>query len=341
MKAFFIRKYGGNERVEFGEQPTPRLGPKDLLVEVRAASVNPVDFKIRDGAVKALIRDRFPLVLGSDLSGIVVDVGPEVTRFKKGDEIFTRLDKHRIGAFAELAAVSEDLAAPKPRNLTHEQAASIPLVGLTSWQALIDLGQLKSGQKVLIHAGSGGIGTFALQLAHHLGATVATTCGERNAELVRRLGADVVIDYRKQRFEDVLSDCDVVFDTQGGEIQHRSFQVLKPGGIMVSISGLPDAKFARQYGLNPLLVFALAFMGRKTARLARARQARFEYLFMRPDGQQLARIGQLLEDGTLKPVVDRVFPFEQTKDALAYAEAGHAVGKVVIRVKPDSNAAAA
>lgn len=336
MKAFFIKKYGGNEVVQFGEQPKPTLRPTDLLVEVHAASVNPVDFKIREGAVKTLVPNDFPLILGSDLSGVVVEVGSAVTKFKPGDELFARLDKSRIGAFAEYAVVGEAEAAPKPRNLTHEEAASIPLVGITTWQALLEVGGLQKGQKVLIHAGSGGVGTFAIQLAKYLGATVATTVSERNVELVKRLGADVVIDYRKQRFDEVLHDYDLVFDTQAGETQHRSFRVLKPGGVLVSIAGKPDAKFARKWGLNPLVVMVLGLLSRKTTALARKHQVRFEYLFMRPDGQQLSEIGRLLTDGHIKPIIDRVFPFEQTKEALEYSQSGRAVGKVVIQVKKSS-----
>lgn len=333
MKAFFIEKYGDNDVVQLGEQPRPELGPRDLLVEVHAAGINPVDFKIRDGGLKVLVPARFPLLLGSELSGVVVEVGASVTRFRPGDEVFARLNKRRIGALAEYAVVGEAEAARKPERLTHEEAASIPLVGLTSWQALVELGGLSAGQEVLIHAGSGGVGTFAIQLARHLGARVATTVGERNIPLVKELGADVVVDYRKERFDDVLRDYDLVFDTVAGEVQHRSFRVLKPGGTLVSISGKPDAKFARQWGLNPLLVWVLALLSRKTTALARRHRVRFEYLFMRPDGEQLAQIGRLVEDGHIRPVLDRVFPFEQARDALAYSEAGRAVGKVVVQVK--------
>ncbi|MBP9655176.1 MAG: NADP-dependent oxidoreductase, partial [Rhodocyclaceae bacterium] len=201
MKAAFIRRYGGSDVVELGELPEPQAGPGELLVEVHAASVNPVDFKIRDGLLKPIIPFGFPLILGNDLSGTVKAVGAGVTRFRPGDAVFARMDKKRIGAFAEFAVVAEADAALKPANLSHIEAAAVPLAGLTAWQALFEIGGLKAGQKVLIHAGSGGVGSFAIQLARHAGATVATTAGARNAELVRSLGADIVIDYKSQRFE--------------------------------------------------------------------------------------------------------------------------------------------
>ena len=333
MKAAFIRRYGGNKVVELGELPAPQAGPGELLVEVHAASVNPVDFKIRDGMLKMIIPFGFPLILGNDLSGVVQAVGAGVTRFRPGDAVFARLDKRRIGAFAEFAVVAEADAAARPANLSHVEAAAVPLAGLTAWQALFEIGGLKAGQKVLIHGGSGGVGSFAIQLARHAGATVATTVGARNADLARRLGADIVIDYKAQRFEDVVSGQDLVFDTQAGDIQHRSFAVLKRGGVLVSIAGKPDGRLARQWGLNPLLGVLLDFLSRKTLRLAKRHDVRYEYLFMRPSGEQLAQIGRLLADGSVRTIIDKVFPLEQVREALAYSEAGHATGKVVVEVK--------
>jgi alcohol dehydrogenase len=332
MRAAFIRRYGGPEVVEIGEQPEPPLEADDLRVAVHAASVNPIDFKTRAGAIKRLLPYRFPLVLGSDLSGVVTDVGAQVTRFRPGDAVFARLDKDRIGSFAEFALVRESAAALKPKNLDHVQAASLPLVGLTSWQAMLDVARLERGQKVLIHAGSGGIGTFAIQLAHHLGATVATTASARNLELVKRLGADLVVDYKTQRFEDVCRDQDMVFDTQGGATQERSFACLRRGGVMVSIAGSPDAKFARERGLGPLVVAVLAWKMRRTTRLARERGVRFEYLFMSPSGEQLSKIAELVERAVIRPVVDRVFPLADANEALAYSESGRATGKVIVRI---------
>ncbi len=333
MKAAFIRRYGGNDVIELGELPAPQAGPGELLVEVHAASVNPVDFKIRDGLLKMIVPFGFPLILGNDLSGVVKAVGAGVTRFRPGDAVFARMDKRRIGAFAEFAVVAEADAAAKPANLTHIEAAAVPLAGLTAWQALFEIGGLKAGQKVLIHAGSGGVGSFAIQLARHAGATVATTVGARNAGLARSLGADIVIDYKAQRFEDVVSDQDLVFDTQAGDIQHRSFAVLKRGGVLVSIAGKPDGRLVREFGLNPLLGVLLDFLSRKTLRLAKRHGVRYEYLFMHPSGEQLAQIGRLLAEGSVKTVIDKVFPLAQVREALAYSEAGHATGKVVVEVK--------
>src|SRR5439155_9152708 len=257
---------------------------------------------------------------------------PGVSRFKPGNEVYARLDKDRIGTFAEFALVRETAAAAKPLKLTHVEAASIPLVGLTSWQAMIDIAHLQPGQRVLIHAGSGGVGTFAIQLAKHLGCHVATTAGARNVELVRNLGADQIIDYRAQQFDEVLSDLDFVLDTQGGETLLRSFSVVKRGGCIVSIGGLPDAKFARNWGLNPILVLALGFMTRKETRLSRRAGVRYEYLFMRASGDQLARIAELIDGGIIRPVIDKTYPLDQIGAALAYSESGRATGKVVISI---------
>ncbi|HWI12142.1 MAG TPA: NADP-dependent oxidoreductase [Burkholderiaceae bacterium] len=332
MKAALIDRYGSNDLVRVAEIAVPEIGAMDLLVQVHAASVNPLDAKTRDGKLKLLLKYRFPLVLGNDLSGVVVDVGERVTRFKKGDAVYARLDKSRIGAFAEFAVVREGAAAPKPSNVTFEEAASLPLVALTAWQALVELGRLGVGQRALIHAGSGGVGSVAIQLAHHLGATVFTTVGQRNLELVKRLGADVPIDYVSKRFEDVARDCDVVLDSAGGDTLVRCFECVKPGGVVVSIGGTPSAAFARSWGLNEFIVLAIRFMSRKAMAAARRRNARYEYLFMRADGEQLREITRLVESGAIKPLVERVFPLEQVRDALAYSESGRATGKVVIKV---------
>jgi alcohol dehydrogenase len=332
VQAALIDRYGDNSRVRLADVPVPVVGHDDLLVKVHAASVNPVDTKIRDGKLKLLISYRMPLVLGNDLAGTVTAVGAGVTRFKVGDAIYARLDKHRIGAFAEYAVVREGVAALKPANLTFEEAASLPLVGLTAWQALIDIGRLQAGQKVLIHAGSGGVGTFAIQLARHIGAKVYTTVGQRNLELVQQLGADVAIDYRSERFEDVARDCDVVLETLGDDLLLRSFQSVKRGGVVVSIGNTPTAAFAREWGLNPLLVFVIGLMSRKAMAAAREAGARYEYLFMRTDGEQLRQIAQLVESGTIKPVLDKVFPLREVREALAYSESGRATGKIVIKM---------
>ncbi|HEV8376608.1 MAG TPA: NADP-dependent oxidoreductase [Candidatus Polarisedimenticolia bacterium] len=332
MKAALIDHYGSNDLVKVADIAVPMMGPMDLLVQVYAASVNPVDVKTRDGKLKTLLKYRFPLVLGNDLSGVVSDVGTQVTRFKKGDAVYARLDKDRIGAFAEFAVVREGAAALKPTHVTFEEAASLPLVALTAWQALVEIGKLGANQRVLIHAGSGGVGSVAIQLARHLGATVFTTVGQRNVELVKRLGADVPIDYRSTRFEDVAKDCDVVLDSAGGDTLVRCFECVKPGGVVVSIGSTPSAAFARSWGLNPIIVLAIRVMSRKVTSAARGHNARYEYFFVRADGEQLREIRRLVQSGVIKPLVDKVFPLEQVRDALAYSEAGRATGKVVIKM---------
>jgi NADPH:quinone reductase-like Zn-dependent oxidoreductase len=336
MKAVFIERFGDNSVVKYGDRADPQPGSSELLVRVHAASVNPVDFKIREGKLNSLIRFSLPLILGNDLSGEVIAVGPGVTRFQPGDAIFARIDKQRIGTFAELAVVAEAHAARKPSNLSHAEAASVPLVGLTSWQALVDIGGVTTGSKVLIHAGSGGVGSLAIQIAKHLGAQVATTTSTRHEALVRSLGADVVVDYRKARFEQQLSGYDFVLDTLGGDTLLRSFHVLKRGGRIVSIASLPDAAFARRWGMPAYMVWLLAVLGWKVSRAARRAGAHFEYLFMRPDGAQLGHLGELIERGALKPLVGRTFPLEQAAEALAFVESGRAEGKVVIEVVPGS-----
>jgi alcohol dehydrogenase len=332
MNAAQIDRYGGNDRLKVAEVPIPVMGPTDLLIQVRAASVNPLDVKTRNGALKMLLKYRFPLILGNDLAGVVADVGAQVTRFKKGDAVYACLDMDRIGAFAEFAVVREGAAALKPANTTFEEAASLPLVSLTAWQALVEIGKVHANQLILIHAGSGGVGSVAIQLAHYLGARVFTTVGQRNMELAKRLGADVPIDYRTTRFEDVARNCDLVLDSAGGDTLVRSFACLKPGGVAVSIGSTPSADFARRRGLNPIIVLAIRLMSRKATAAARRLQARFEYFFVRADGAQLSEITRLVESGAIRPLLDKVFPLEQARDAFAYSESGRATGKVIIKV---------
>ncbi|MEX8503794.1 MAG: NADP-dependent oxidoreductase [Leptothrix ochracea] len=332
MKAAVLRRYGDNRMIDVADVSLPPVSDTELLVEVRSASVNPLDVKTRDGKVRILLKYHLPLVLGNDLAGVVRQVGKQVRRFKVGDEIYARLDKSRIGSFAEFVAVRESDAALRPKNTTFEEAASLPLVALTAWQALVEIGKLQAGQRVLVHAGSGGVGTVAIQIARHLGAEVFTTVGHRNFDLAKRLGADTLIDYRTERFEDVAKNCDVVLDSAGGDTLVRSFQCVKPGGVVVSIGDTPSAAFAKQWGLNSLLVFIIGWMSRKVSAAARASKARYEYLFMRPDGDQLERIAGLVERGIIKPQIDKVFALEQVREALSYSESGRATGKVVVKV---------
>lgn len=333
MKAFVIDRYGNDGVVRAGEMPEPELRDRDVLIQVHAASINPLDLKIRDGKLKAILPYRLPLILGNDLAGVVLRVGPGVRQFKPGDEVYARPDADRIGTLAEFIAIGEDAAAIKPRRLTMEEAASLPLVGLTAWQALVEKANLKAGQKVLIHAGSGGVGSIAIQLAKHLGATVATTTSAANLDWVKDLGADIVIDYRKDDFETILHDYDVVLDTQGGQVLEKSLRVLKPGGKLISISGPPDPDFARGMHASWILGLAVRLLSHRIRKSAKRLGVDYSFLFMRASGDQLREIGSLIDAGHIRPVVDRVFPFESTKEALAYVEEGHAKGKVVVKIR--------
>jgi NADPH:quinone reductase-like Zn-dependent oxidoreductase len=333
VKAFAIDRYGSADRMQLGEVPEPKIHDDDVLIEIHAAGVNPLDSKIRDGEFKLLLPYRLPLVLGNELAGVVVRVGSRVQRFKPGDEVYARVDKKRIGTFAQFIAVNEQDLAIKPKSLTMEEAASVPLVGLTAWQALVETAKLKKGQKVLIHAGSGGVGTFAIQLAKYLGATVATTTSTANIELVKRLGADIVIDYKKDSFEEILRDYDVVLNSLDAETLKKSVRVLKPGGKLISISGPPDPNFARQIGLNRIFEMVTRFLSFRIRKLAKRHQIDYSFLFMRASGDQLRQIGLLIDAGAIRPIVDRVFPFESTKQAMAYVETGRAKGKVVVKIR--------
>ncbi|AII03229.1 NADP-dependent oxidoreductase [Rhodococcus opacus] len=333
MKAFVLDRYGNNDGVRSGEIPEPELGSGDVLVQIHAASVNPLDLRIREGKLKPILPYRLPLVLGNDLAGVVVKVGPDARRFQPGDEVYARPDQGRIGAFAQLIAMNEDDVAVKPRELTMEEAASVPLVGLTAWQALIEKANLQAGQKVLIHAGSGGVGTFAIQLAKHLGATVATTTSTANVEWVQRLGADIVIDYKKENFAAILQDYDVVVDTLGGETLEKSLRVLKPGGKVISVSGPPDREFAKEAGLNWILQQVMCLLSFRIRRKAKRDKVTYSFLFMKSSGDQLRKLASIIDSGAIRPVVDQVFPFESTKEALAYVEQGRAKGKVVVKVR--------
>lgn len=333
MKAFVVDKYSKKGILRLAEMPEPELLDNDVLVEVHAAGVNLLDSKIRTGEFKLILPYRRPFILGHDVAGRVARVGSKVRRFKPGDAVYARPRDGRIGTFAEFIAIDEADVALKPANLSMEEAASIPLVGLTAWQALIERAGLKTGQKIFIQAGSGGVGTFAIQLAKHLGAIVATTAGAASNDLVRDLGADVVVDYRKDDFEKILSGYDVVLNSQDAKTLEKSLTVLKPGGKLISISGPPDPEFAWKQGLNVVLRLLLRLLSRGIRTKAKRRGVGFSFLFMSAQGEQLSKITSLLEDGAIRPVVDRVFPFEATDEALAYVETGRAKGKVVVKVR--------
>lgn len=332
MRVAFISRYGREEKLSFGEVGMPVCGDLDVLVEIRAASLNPVDFKIRDGKIRFLRSYSFPLILGHDLAGVVTAMGRKVTRFKIGDKVYSRPRNGRTGSLAQFIAVDENELALMPANLSFEEAASVPLVGLTSWQALLDIAGMKAGDRVFIQAGSGGIGTFAIQLAKCFGAHVITTTSSRNTDFVRSLGADEVIDYTAQNFEDILRNIDIVFDTLGGEALYKSFQVLRPGGWVVSISGDPDQRLAEDMHLGFFKREVLRFVGRKVNKLAAHAKAHYRFIFMNASGAQLAQIAKLIEEGKIKPIIDKVFSFEDSQKAIDYLELGRSRGKIVIKM---------
>ncbi|WP_454622022.1 NADP-dependent oxidoreductase [Bradyrhizobium cenepequi] len=333
MKAFILDRYKKKGALRFGDMPEPALQDDDVLVEIHAAGLNLLDSKIRDGEFKLILPYRPPFILGHDVAGTVVRVGSKVRQFKPGDEVYARPRDSRVGTFAEFVALNEADVALKPKNLTMEEAASIPLVGLTAWQVLVERAKLKKGQKVLIHAGSGGVGTFAIQLAKNLGATIATTTSTANIELVKSLGADVVVDYKKEDFAKVLSGYDIVLNSLDRETLEKSLVVLKPGGKLISISGPPDVAFAKEIGANWFLQQVMRLLSFGIRRKARRHRVSYSFLFMRANGEQLSQITALIEAGDIRPIMDRVFPFEATNEALTYIEAGRSKGKVVVKVR--------
>lgn len=333
MKALTFQRYGKSPGIGFSEVTRPALAPDEMWVEVHAVGLNPIDNMIPTGTFKPVLKFNLPATLGSDLAGVVREVGSRVTRFKPGDAIFASLFDLGTGSLAEFAVVPERVAAPKPANLDFVQAASVPMVGLTSWQAMKERAGLRPGQRVFIPAGSGGIGSFAIQLAKQFGAKVGTTTSTSNIAMVQALGADEAIDYKKQSFEKELREYDMVLGTLRGDEIEKSIGILKAGGKIVSLVGPLDAAFAKARGLNFALKWVFSLMSRKIIRLADRRQVSYSFLFVRPDGVQLAQIGQLLESGRVHPVIDKVFPFEESREALEYLAQGRAKGKVVVRVK--------
>lgn len=332
MKAFTFKRYGKSPELGFDDVDFPSPGDDEILVKVYAVGLNPIDNMIPTGMFKRVLHFSLPATLGSDVSGVVVATGRRVTRFKAGDEVFASIFDRGTGSLAEFVRVPENLAALKPATLDFVQAASLPMVSLTSWQALTERAKLRAGQKVFIPAGSGGIGSFAIQLAKHLGATVGTTTSTANIDWVSRLGADEVVDYKKQEFEKVLSGYDIVLGTIRGDAIEKSTQILKPGGKIVSLIGPLDTAFARERHLNVFLRFVLGLMSRKIMRLSKKRGLTYSFLFVRPDGSQLSKIAELMDAQRIKPVIDNVFPFAETGDAFAYLARGHAKGKVVVKI---------
>lgn len=333
MKAFIIDKYKSKDGGRIGQIPVPVPQPDEVLIEVHATALNLLDSKIRNGEFKLILPYKTPFVLGHDVAGVVTKVGARVQQFKVGDEVYARPADHHIGTFAEFIAIKEADIALKPKKLSMEEAASIPLVGLTAWQALIEKGNLKKGQKVFIQAGSGGVGTFAIQLAKHLGATVATTTSATNTSLVKSLGADVVINYKKDDFEKLLNGYDLVLNSQDGKTLEKSLNVLKPGGKLISISGPPDPDFAAEIGAPWFVKLIMRLLSFGVRRKAKKLNVRFSFLFMKANGSQLKEITALINTGAITPVIDKVFPFESIKEAITYVESGRAKGKVVIKIK--------
>jgi NADPH:quinone reductase-like Zn-dependent oxidoreductase len=333
MRAFVFKEYGGPAVTELGEVSEPSARAGELLVRVHAVGLNPVDFKTRAGKLKMIRKYALPQIMGNELSGVVMKVGEGVTKFKEGDRIFARVDKDVLGALAEVARVHEDHAAHAPSSIDLETAAAVPLAGLTALQALRDELHVKKGDKVFISGGAGGVGTFAIQLAKWLGATVATTASPKGDALVRRLGADIAIDYTKAKFEDELHDYDAAFDLIGADTLARCFQIVKKGGHVLSINGMPEPTTAKkdlERGLGLQLLFFIASFGTRMRGFSRG--VSYRYLFMSPNGAELAELAALIDEKKLEVVVDRVFPFAETREAFAYLEAGRAKGKVVVRV---------
>jgi NADPH:quinone reductase-like Zn-dependent oxidoreductase len=334
MKAWAIQKYGDNSVLEFMDLPEPEVSERDVLIQVKAASINPVDFKLRRGKLKSILPYSFPLILGHDCAGVVVKAGPGVKRIQIGDEVYTRPDQDRIGTLAEFVAAKEEDVARKPKNASFEEAAGLPLVALTSWQALVERAALKRGERVFIPGGSGGVGTVAIQLARHFGAYVITTTSTKNVEFVKSLGANEVIDYKNEDFSRIVSPVDIVFDLAGGRTQKKEFRILKPGGILISIVGPPTSQFMRETKQGLALQLGAFLLSSSVLLRSFWTRTRYQFLFMRPDGLALEKIAELVQAGSIQPVVDRVFSFAKAKEALAYVEQRHARGKVIVSLSP-------
>jgi alcohol dehydrogenase len=333
MRAFVLSGYGTiTDNVRLAQLPDPVAASGEVLVEIHAASLNPIDFKIVHGDLKRVSKYKLPRPFGFDASGVVKSVGAGAGRFKPGDAVYLRASRDTIGTFAEQIAVDEKFVALKPSGVSHAQAASLPLVGLTTVQGFGRAGA-RAGQRILIHAGSGGVGTFAVQYARHLGLHVTSTTSSRNADFVRSLGAEKVIAYDRENYLEQGSGYDIVYDTLGGAFTIDAFKVVKRGGTVISLSGPPDRDFARREGAGWLVGIAVWLMGRKVYAASAKAGADYCWYFTEANGDQLRDIAALVERGAIKPVIDREFAFEQLPDALSYLEAGRARGKVVLKVR--------
>ena len=311
MKAIVIDEYGGQEVLQEREVDQPTIQENQVLLEIHATSINPIDWKVRAGYLQEMLPFEFPVILGWDAAGIIVEKGEKVSNFEIGDRVFTRPATTNQGTYAEFVAVDENLLAHIPSSMSFEEAAAIPLAGLTAWQCLVDFGKIKKDDKVLIHAGAGGVGNFAIQIAKSFGAYVATTASSKNAEFLKSLGADQVIDYRTEDFTDLLKDYDIVLDSMGGEVQSNSYKVLKPKGKLVSIAQPPSEEEAAEHQVDA------------------------GFLWLEPNGEQLKHLADMYFDGKIKVIIGETFPFNEQslKDAHALSETHHARGKIVIKVK--------
>lgn len=332
MKAYAIKKYSNDQPLEPIEQPVPSPKGSQVLIKVQAAGVNVLDIKIKHGEFKQILKYDMPLVLGNDVAGVITAVGENSQKFKVGDVVYAYPGAQEIGTFKEYTLVSESALAATPKNIPITTASGVPLVALTAWQVLVEVAKLKPGQKVFIQAGSGGVGSIAIQIAKYLGAYVATTASLKNEKLLKQLGADTVIDYKTQDFEEELKDYDVVLHSQDTQTLQKSLRILKPGGRLVSISGPPDPAYAKAAGLP--LVFQLVIKGLsfKIRKAAKNLGVRYSFLLVRPDGSQLQKITELIESGAIKPQVDTVYAFEEIQKALDHVESGRSKGKVIIKV---------
>ncbi|SHF47087.1 NADP-dependent oxidoreductase [Pedobacter caeni] len=333
MKAFTIQKYDKKEILKLSDIPVPIIKEDEVLVEIHAAGLNLLDAKLKSGEFKLILPYKLPLILGHDVAGVITEVGTKVRQFKVGDEIYSRVADFNIGTFAEYIAIREDDVSLKPNNITMEEAASIPLVALTAWQALVERTNLKKNQKVFIQAGSGGVGTVAIQLAKHLGATVATTASEKSFAMLKELGADILIDYKKEDFEDILKDYDVVLNSQDTRTLEKSLRILRPEGKAISISGPPTPDFAKAIGAAWFVKIILSMISYGIRKKAKKINVDYSFLFMRADGKQLQEISNLIKQNVIRPVVDKVFSFGQINEAMEYVESGRAKGKVVVKIK--------
>ena len=306
MKAVRIHEYGNENVLIYEDAPVPEIQDDEVLVKVHAASVNPVDWKTREGYIKEMIPHKFPLTLGWDVSGVIENVGSKVTNFRKGDSVYSHPDINRNGTYAEYITVKSYAVALKPKSIDHKHAASIPLVGLTAWQALFGIANLAQGQRVLIHAAAGGVGSFAVQLAKTRGAYVIGTASARNHEFLHELGVDEVVDYTSVKFEDQVKDLDVVFDTIGGDTLERSWEVLKSGGHLVSIAGTPSKEKAK------------------------ANNVKGSYCFVQPNAEHLEKIAVLVDQGKIQTHLEKVFPLQQIKDAHLLSQTGRVKGKIIL-----------